>query len=422
MIFLNISVLVVLLSIYVRKSLFTPTFLLVMPYLFIILINNLMMNSIGYKKIGVSTYKTLLLFACCIFISEIIFEEFYRKYKVTFNGSTGVLNVEDGLIDRLITIIWLIVFIRIINIAFVVIEVGASAIYANDFVNLQLSGIIGHIVLIGMILTTFVFRDYLLTKSKRELAVIIAYTSILFASFIKYHVIIFILCLFFEYCCIYPKKITKAIIGFFGIIVLLFIGNYWISFLLRSIYLSPMFTVTKLWTYVAGGTITHDVINNGYHGDYSISQWFASTFGGLINSITYLISGKAMLIDRSSWGYIIVGNGIGGAYATNVYSFLTYLSQFSSIIERIIASFIVGFTAEISIHNCRKIEENAVRPTSIYVLTFIFLNFFSNYFTLSTAWELLMWSLLSPILLSVAKYFPRMNRIKISLRNNRIRI
>nr|MCR5609858.1 DUF6337 family protein [Lachnospiraceae bacterium] len=196
----------------------------------------------------------------------------------------------------------------------------------------------------------------------------------------------------------------KAFLFLTGFSLVLFVGNYWISFILRDISFSSSFAVSKVWTYVAGGTITNDVILKTECNSYTFKQWLLSIPSGLVNLFSSLFVGKP-LIENAGWGHIVIGQTSYQVYWTNVFSLLTYMTQYSTLSERIITSVIVGFAGELAIPPHEHSNDAYTKPTRLFIISFIFLNFFSNYFTLSGTWELIGWCMLSGIIIRILPYF-----------------
>ncbi len=398
MAYLVITILIIGLYTIKRRSLLNATFLFAAPYVFIILLNNNVMVNLGYFSIKETTFRVLLIFTVGLAIGSVIQMAFKKRVRFSIESSDLGSYISDRSISKINTFLWFVIIIRIFNILLSIRSVGLAALYANDFEALQLSGLIGHITLLGTALVPYVYKHYLKNKNARDLIVILAYCGVLFASFVKYHVIILIIVLFFEYGFFYPQKIIKAFIILFGSTLILFVGNYWLSFILRSINFSSAFAISKVWTYVAGGTITNDVLLQTESNSYSMGQWLLSIPSGIVNLFSSVIVGKP-IIENVGWGHVIIGQTSIQAYWTNVYSQLTYLSQYSNILEMIATSIIIGFAGEASIPSTSESDDSYTKPTRLFILSFIFLNFFSNYFSLSSSWEIIGWSMLSGIII-----------------------
>ena len=399
MIYLALTVIVIFINIFKEKSLLNSTFFFAAPYVLIILLNNTMMRNLGYYSIGIDTYRILFVFAISLLISNITYKSCFKNIRVHISRvSNFQMAIEDRTIDKICVFLYVIIIIRLINIILSIRSVGISSLYANDFEELQLSGIIGHLTLLGTVMIPYIFRHWLKSKKKRDVVVILLYTAILFASFIKYQVIILILALFFEYCFLYPQKTVKALLFFFSIVILLFIGNYWLSFLLRDINFSSSFALSKIWTYIAGGTITNDVVLRIAHNEYSLEGFFLLSISGIVNMLFYPIM-RTNVIKNVAWGHLIIGQSGSVVYTTNVYSLLTYLSEMK-LFEAIIISFFIGIIGEACInYSSKRSIEGYEKPTCLFIIAFIFLGFFSNYFSLSSSWEMIIWSILSRVII-----------------------
>ncbi len=403
MIYLVLTVLLIGLYTIKRRSLMNVGFLFAAPYVFIIFLNNAVMVNKGYYTIKPPTFRTLLLFTIGLIVGA-VFQSLIEK-RVSIKNISFDLDeaINEYSIRKLKHFLWLIIIIRIISILFSISRVGIDRLYADDFEQLQLTGIVGHLILLGTTLVPFIYKDYLKSKNKGDLITTLAFIGTLFLSFIKYQVIILVIVLFFEYCFYCPQKIIKAFALLFGVTIALFLGNYWISFYLRDISFNSTFAVSKVWTYVAGGTISNDVILETEQNSYSFGAWLLTIPSGIVNLFSTVLVGKP-LIENIGWGHVTVGQTTFQSYWTNVFSILTYITQCSTIVEKMLISIIVGCVGEavIPLHDAS--NEKYTKPTRLFLLSFVFLNFFSNYFCLSSSWEMIGWSLLSPIIIRSLPY------------------
>ena len=385
--FLALSGLIVLISLINEKKVLNTTFLLSAPYVFIIIFNNIWMVKYGYSSIQGNTCFVLFLYTLAIFIAGTI----CRLCKTT--PLIKVRGIDNYSVKWINYFLRAVIGIRIIEVIYTVKKLGTNRIYANDFEDLQLSGVVGHLVLLGMAMVPYLFKRWMDLKNKNEFITIIAYIAVLFLSFIKYHVIILLIVLFLEYCFIKPEKTVKALIVFFTAVIFIFIMNYWVSFFLRSYSFTASFAITRLWTYIAGGVISGQKIQSISLNEYGISEWLLSYISGIVNMIIYIVSGRIAIVNQG-WGYIDISE-VPGLFRTNVYSQISYFMQFDSYMGVIFAAFIIGFFTELCTKSCRILSKNYINMTPLFLEAFIFLGFFSNYFVLSTVWELILWSVLS---------------------------
>lgn len=392
-IFIIISTTLLILGYLENKTIINLNSLFIFPYIIIIIINNWIFYKNGFYIISDKTILMITISMIAFFIGTILI----KTKRIEILDNLNITNLNGFNIKKINIILYIIGFLGLFK---NILALKSGIFNAENFNNSEgyiSSGIIGHLLLISYILSPYVFLYWLYTKDKKYLYSVILIAICAFSSFIKFHVISFIIIIYL-FSSLYKKNIfLKGGLFFSLCIITLFLLNYLVSNIINDMEVDNNFYLNHFWKYFAGSIIHDNYIFDGteYLGDNVFYKIISYLFT-LPNMFLYLIGIKIFphegpkLVSLSS--IYEEGNVVdvyGSLYPTNG-SFIDILVYFVMII-------IIGAISKYIYINRLK---NCKYKLDVFVITYLtffcFLNFFAPYATLTTTWEILVWSLIIP--------------------------
>ncbi|UQZ84337.1 hypothetical protein SK3146_03583 [Paenibacillus konkukensis] len=389
-----------------RKTILNIHTLIMGPYVAVAILNNWIATKFGYNEVSKDSL-IIIIYAIIIFYFGSSYCSFLIKYKSRIKSCTNVDHEDHFSINmrHIQVYITIVLSVRFLDLVSGFLLGGYSKMIENDFEAMQLSGVPAHLMLSIYPLLAILFYQWLRQKKKSYLVLVILASILSFASFIKYHVISLFLIIFI-YCAIKNKKyfIKGARIMIISVISIFFL-NYFISFIMRSLEMSNDFYIYRLWTYIAGGSITLNAIPNSVASNYDVLDWLTKTFRPLPNMLIYSIHGP-IPFDDIGIGYQIIGYGTstGRILETNVINFLGEIYATDSFAFFILAVFLWGVICQFVYERAVNQKNEKYKLFAAVFLTYSMLSFFANYFSLSATWESLIWAtIIFPIFKSKQK-------------------
>lgn len=403
LIFIIVSSFLIFLSYKENKTLINIISLLIFPYLIIIPINNLYFVNNGFFLIDNKTIIFLLLSMISYFIGSSLIVNNYNIRTIDYQKSfIDIFNI--NLMTKTLYIISIVCSLRLI----LLIKNGNfNSLNFDDTEGLMGHGPFGHILLIGYILTPFVFLYWTFSKKIYYLLPVLLIIICSFSSLVKYHVIGLLLMIYL-FIGLYNKRlILKGSFIAVILIFLIFIANYSLSFFILGAEVEDNFYLSHFWKY-AGGSIIYNnyLVEGSIQSNSSIIYKILTYIVALPNMFLSLLDvtlfpkeNYIQMLDLSHIGE--QGNVVtafGDLYPSNpdLLSFITYF---------IIIAFIGFFSKYIYI---KRIKKSLIRPDIfivVFLTFFVFLSFFGTYAGLPAPWELLIWSLIIPPLFYKKKTF-----------------
>lgn len=375
---MNYFFLIISLTIYIGISRIKRTFLneftfVMLPYVFIIFINNVFMKRYGFYEIEIYGMFILVLAEIAFSVGSIIQiseTRFFTK-KICFEN----LNC-----TYIFCIILLLTSVRFYNVVTIIQSVGLNSIYKNDYGALRVSGLLGTLFLMIRPIVAIYFCESIEKKNIWGIIVTAIYIIVNFFSMVKFHtiaIIVMIICYMgIKYKKTFFKMAPFAVAGIIG----LFISSYFFQYMFRGQKLNiSEFAIRHLWLYIAGGTCQINNVLSGSVGKTNvfqiIYQFIIAPFGGII----YKITGNAqyMLDSMNLYStYYFIGNNL----TSNVFSIFSEVYNSGGVVLIIIAFTFLGFVTQNAIKSLWHSRNIYQEIVCLLVVSYSMLGFFTNFF------------------------------------------
>ena len=374
-----------------RHVVFDAFFFVMTPYVFIILLNNLIMHNNGFYLIPDNIIYIHIVALILFFLGSTVGDVFGRKVRIKSHlRQYSLMNVSYRRLIILSTIVIVLVgqdFARLISSHGVI-----RVIQLGD--NLDRSQLSAHLTITLVPLVILLFDYYCETKKKYLIIYIVLSLGLIFSTFIKYHVISAILALLIYSAIRRPEIVKKVGLIAFAAVVVLFVSSYLLSFFANGITVNNQYYLNHFWTYVAGGTINITSAQqylSGQQGSCSLFIWAISMllrfpnnllmgfFG--INFITYEFSTTFPHFNLGPDLSNVVSI-LGATYLQgNIISFPIFMIFWGALVQHIFSS-------------ARKTSSLRLAVVGSVFLAYNMLSFFSSFFELSLPWETMIQSFL----------------------------
>lgn len=365
--------------------------LMMTPYLIIVGLNNLLVHKLGFYLISDDVLLMLTLTFIVFFLGTLPFR--FKMYKFSDEKNRQLLSTYNIKYIKIflytVGVLGIIRAVWFLRHGVLIGEDAEEGVMGN--------GPIAHLLLASYSVLPIYFLYWTYTKGFKNFIPIILIFLVAFSSFIKYNVIGPIIIVFI-FIGLYRTTLVKKYLLIFPIIVLFFfIANYAIGFAIIGAEVEPSFYIAHFWKYFAGSLIYDNYIfTSGVRVGISLSYKIMGYLFALPNMVLNKLFGSNFfekpandMRDISSLGeQSNVVDAIGALYPSK--------GDFGEIICFYIIIFILGLTISyiyIRSGNNRKSYSPFI---AIFLTYYIFLNFFSSFFSLNGPWEILVWSLIIP--------------------------
>lgn len=387
-----------LMSKYFRAKIVDAYFLIMSPYVFIIIINNLVMVETGFDVISDRIIYIhvlgILLFYVGAFGGECLMSK--MKFKPLFKPTM----YENISLKKLIVLTFFLVVAVGLGKSLLIYKYGLIGFISGGD-SIKMFSIFNHLILL-LYPCTMMLCDYALKERKRYYYVLVALAIFLvFSSFIKYHIISLLISIFIYIIIRKPKYFIKCGIATLALIVTSFVINYMLDFMSNDIQVENQFYYNHLWQYVGGSTIVMEYMENyiGNNSNYSIIEWL----WGMVTSFPTIFT-KAFFdtaISDYDFSTTLPMVKIGNASGSNVVGILG-----SAFLQGNMLSFSLfmigwGMIVQFVVTNLNQRNTNTVAPVLVgsIFLSFNILSFFSSFFVLSNPWETMLFAAILPSLI-----------------------
>lgn len=401
LIFIIVFLMIFAIEYYYRKTVLNIVCITYAPYVAIVFINNVFCSRLGYYTINDSVITYLLISMLLTMLGALLCNLFYvnRNHVFVFKSGNSNVHYEADIVEKNIRLIklWICVccFLRGLQILSTFSRYGMAMISANDFEEFGFSGLPSHLFLTVYPMAAILFYHGLKKKDKTAFVIYGISLLIATASFIKYHAIFFVM-ITYIYAVIKDRSMAKKLLVFIaGMIIILFVGNYVVSFVIRgfSDYTANSLMI-KLWDYVGGSVINGNVCMELIGREvYSAGDFLKATFLPLFNTIFGRLLGIQFDLNTS-----VIGFRTLNVYhsTSNVHGMIFNPALTDSLPFYIFYCLLYGAIVNILVRKIlyRNSDINLLFYTT--AITTIIMTFFANYFGLSAIWELLLWSYCIP--------------------------
>ena len=239
-----------------KQRIYDAFFFVMTPYAVIIALNNLVMVNLGFTKIS----QTVIWLHVGVMIAFYLGTKLVKCPEKT-SGKNNFSSKNTHYTKQFVNILHLYIIICLILVLFdylsLVRQFGvAGFITSGDKIE---HGTLANHATVALNPLGIVCLDvYFKNKDKFSLFLFVVASLCIFMTFIKYHIMVFLIALFFFWVIHNGRSFKKAGMICLIAVLLFFVANYVISF--RTAGESPdgMFYIKHLWGYLAGGTVNID--------------------------------------------------------------------------------------------------------------------------------------------------------------------
>ena len=418
LIYVGLFLFIMCLNMKMRHTFFDTFLFVVGPFVAIILLNNVFIVKLGFIEIPAYIITMHTVAMLVFYLGTCFSQHLYPRI-----NSQRVVRY-DSLSDYSIkTLLWIISVCELIIIIDDLIRLRRFG--PLNFINggeaFGSSSIAAHLSRLLVPLLIILYDFYCEKKVKKYLVNLGIGLILLFATFIKYHVIGAVLSIFIYVAIKRPDLIRKLGLIVIGMVISLFVVNYMLTFMAYRVNVSNEFYFQHLWQYIAGGTINIDTaiqyFNNSPDKHLSIIEWIWEMLSSFPSMITRGLFGWR--ITEYNFSYMIPFFDIGGFSRANVLSIpgAAFIQAGYSGLTFFV--FISGIIVQYIFLKAKNTKSVSVLTSASIFLSYCLLSFFSSFFELTGPWETIFWSI---VIIPVLKMKIKNGRIiyrKLKLRGKR---
>lgn len=381
LIVLSIIYIGITISIFLRKkTIFDAFFYVMAPYYFIIVINNLIMVNFGFRLITDDIILIHTLGMGLFYIGNLLADFLSKKVIKKKEENHKVI------IPRLRIIILACVVVIALDL-FRMISVYGIKEFLSLGEKIDRSFLASHCQIALVPLSIIMYQEANKSGKKAYLVYVLISFLLIFTTFIKYHVLSYVITLFVITSLTKPEKMVKITLLAGLLIVMFYVGNYAVSFAASNQSAKLTFYLNHFWAYVAGSTININRAKNYLrliHHKSSILLWLLSMLSKLPLMILSKIVGRNLYFYEFSNMFPLFKVGpdvsnvvsiLGEAYIqTDLVGFILFMLLWGGVIQLVV--------------NYMRIRKSVRSYTvgSIFI-AYNMLSFFSSFFELSHPWE-----------------------------------
>lgn len=284
--------------------------------------------------------------------------------------------------------------VGVIRLLVLIFRDGIGAYVSTDGYDAALMyGFPAHVILIGYALTPLLFADAMLNKNIYSGIIWIGYLVLLFSSFVKYHVVLFVLVSFIFVMTI-EKKTIKILLPLLIILpIVIFILSYVFIFASKGLSFEDNYLAKHLLNYLCCGILYTSVDMQSLFIPYmNPINIFIAQFVAIPNKLFDLLNLPKWPIASPPYVYLSLterGNVI------NIITMFLYTKNY--IIALIL---IILFALILSLF----VYQATNKLVSSVILALLLLSFFGDFFVLLLVWEVILYSVILWRFLSVVVY------------------
>ena len=371
----------------------------VIPYMFIIPFNNLIMVRYGFYSISNEVICMILMGFVSIFAGTFManLRAGILRKRVRYVQSD---KFKYYYMDKMLKYAVFVEILTIIRFLYVVLSYGFAYIASSSYEGYLVRGIAGHLLLTIYPLIPILFYYWLRHKEeKRYLLTAIIAVGLLFLTFVKYHSIGMVVLLYLFVSLEDHTYLKKGAIMMGLIAIAFFVTNYVLSFAIRGTVLqvSKVYYINHLWNYIAGSLIyDNQIFQNELHPGYGILYKIASFTVPVINLFLNKLFNVRLFPFLGNEFAAVGSNGERG----NVIDAIGYLfpaeRRWINYYFFAATLFIIGFTFTLIYNRALREREHFRITISVFMTFFMFFSFFGTFYVNLIPWEVLIWSILLP--------------------------
>ena len=366
--------------------------LIILPYIAIVLINNLFISGFGFYRVTGDTMCILLIAGIIFYFAAAGASVVQSRGGVCAAAGSALLpNVFN--MKRVSAFVSAVLMIRLVQLVGLFLRHGLSGIIANDFRLLLARGIIGHLMISVFPLIPLLFYEWLTDRRKNRYYLLLTLVYFFFAfietekaQVLSVSIAVFLYCVFMN-----EKYLVRGALILVSLVVVFFIGNYVMKLILQG-FISKVtndYYIYRLWNYIAGGIINSRILteeNVIIHTD--ALDYLADVLLSFPNMILGGLTGSSVgpdvlhdfpLITK----FIRVTNYTSGyrSQTGNVLSTISYAYGNGSLPAFALVMALWGAVSESIMGLVRRAADNRHFLFVCSYMTFSFLSFFGSYYT-----------------------------------------
>ena len=242
-----------------QNTIIDAFFLVVSPYVFIITINNLLMGGIGFYKVSNQVIWIHAIAIFFFFMGTFLGWHLGNNYKLkSYYKKTDLLSVNSVVLIFISSISILIILLDIYRLCAQYGIVGM--LKQGDTVDRGY--IASHLMILITPLMILMMDFYFETKKIIYILFCTIMLSLIFLTFIKYHIISAVLSIFIYVVLTRPQYVKKIGISSLVFVLGAFALNYMINFKVNKMQVNDNFYINHMWKYIAGGTINFSNVSS----------------------------------------------------------------------------------------------------------------------------------------------------------------
>ena len=390
-----------LLFIYASRELhntfINPFTVLCAPYMFVVVLNKILGERIGFYQIGNKTLFVIGGGLFSFFVGTLIASANSSKNLKNYVFADNSYKINSYNLKAMLYYSLFVTIVGLLKAVLIIRTMGFSGLTREGTL---IAGLVGHLLFTAYPLQPFLLYYWL--KNKEKVLYILAFVLfllILFCSFVKYHIIGMIVICYLFVVITERKYLKTGAILLIAIVVAFFILNYVIDFISNNVYhqVHSSFYLFHLWKYLTGAVINGDLYYAGTLGGVASTGYKLMTFiMALPNMFIYAIIGKKLFpyesIRMTSVSYI--------GEESNVIDAISYMYSSKTGVVGVIGFLIVfvvfGIIMELLfLKNIFK-ENNLQIFISTLFAFFLFFSFFGTFYINSMPWEITVYSAIVP--------------------------
>lgn len=404
----------------IYNRLLTPFSIIILPYILILLLNNLIAAKFGFIEINTGVQKMLLYAVIAFFTGEFAVAGVYNYIS---NSDKSVVYRKPGVVkglfsteeyslkktrneiflDNALVYVYFVLFVRIAQVLLLYRKHGIAGLMANDFELMLTRGPVAHLLvsifpLIFLLLVSWFYN-------KKKILYLFAFLIFAFLAFIeteKAQIITLILSCFVYFCLFNEKRVISGLFALVSMVVLLFVGNYFVKLTMQdgTDGLNKSYYFYHLWNYIAGGLISSNhVVDNTDMIHTNAVSYLLQCILALPNMVINSVTGSPIGPDVYSGipyvpGFVRITvkgyENIIPEYG-NVVSTISLMYGNGNLVAFLPVVFLWGIISEVIF--IYMLRNKSITSIMIFVcyMSFSFLSYFGSYYTLNSFYERLVW-------------------------------
>lgn len=264
------------------------------------------------------------------------------------------------------------------------------------------SGPIAHLKIIASSLAPITFTYGIIRKDRIAIVGTIMLFIAVFLTFTKYNIICAVIAVLIYIGLYIPELARKTLLSFVGFPIVLFVGNYYLSFYLRGVssLITNTYYLNHLWTYIGGSVIYDNYIFTlgvriGMHTPEKIMTFLFALPNLFLNKLFGI-----QIFPHIQQKFLSTSNGGEFSNVTDAFGYLypSYGDIYDIVIYYVII-FMVSIVFTLAVNRMMLNTNTRLNATLPYFLSeFVLMSFFGTFYISPGPWEQLIFCAIMPCL------------------------